>query len=254
MKRNCGTVEHMEMKLRNDNVYKRYLEEIEKYIEQYAKNNKNQDNLVITIPAVVHVVYNINNQQQNISYQQVLTQLQVMNEDFRRHNRDTINTPPPFKPLGADIQVEFCPARRDPSNNPSIGVTRTATTVTEFGLDDAVKFNATGGHDAWDRDKYLNIWVCNLQATLLGYAEFPGGPASTDGVVIDYQAFGTIGTAASPYNLGRTATHEVGHWLNLYHIWGDDNGACWGSDQVDDTPNQASEFYGCPSYPRLDAC
>ena len=251
----CGTVEHMELVIKNDNVYKKNLDQIEKYVDDYIKKNKiTTDNVVITIPTVVHVVWNQNSPQQNISYQQILTQIKVLNEDFRRKNRDTVNTPPPFKPLGADIQVEFCLAKRDPSNNPSIGVTRTSTTVTEFGIDDQMKFNGTGGHDAWDRDKYLNIWVCNLGNSLLGYAEFPGGPASTDGVVIHYRYFGTIGTSSPPYNLGRTATHEIGHWLYLYHIWGDDNGSCAGSDQVDDTPNQALEFYGCPVYPRLDAC
>ena len=84
---------------------------------------------------------------------------------------------------------------------------------------------------------------------ILGYAQFPGGPAATDGVVIGYHYFGTMGTAQYPYNKGRTLTHESGHWLDLYHIWGDDGSACWGSDQVDDTPNQGGENYGCPSFP-----
>ncbi len=91
-----------------------------------------------------------------------------------------------------------------------------------FSDDNTMKHTASGGIDGWDRNKYLNIWVCNLGNSLLGYAEYPGGPASTDGVVILYSAFGTGGVAAPPYNLGRTATHEVGHWLNLIHIWGDD--------------------------------
>jgi len=100
----------------------------------------------------------------------------------------------------------------------------------------------------------MNLWVCNLEPPILGYAEYPGGSALTDGVVIGYQYFGTIGTASPPFNLGRTATHEVGHWLYLYHIWGDDNGSCAGSDLVADTPNQGAENYSCPNFPLLDAC
>ena len=99
------------------------------------------------------------------------------------------------------------------------------TSVLEFSGDDAVKSrSATGGKDPWNTSKYLNLWVCNLGGGLLGYAQFPADLANspqTDGVVIDYKYFGTMGTVVSPYNLGRTATHEIGHWLNLRHIWGD---------------------------------
>jgi hypothetical protein len=105
-----------------------------------------------------------------------------------------------------------------------------------------------------DRDRYLNLWTCNLGSNLLGYATFPGGNASIDGVVIGYQYFGSVGFVSPPFNKGRTATHEIGHWLWLYHIWGDDNGSCGGSDLVADTPNQGAEFYGCPAYPNLDNC
>ena len=95
----------------------------------------------------------------------------------------------------------------------------------------------------------MNLWVCKLGGGLLGYAQFPGGKAATDGVVITFTGFGTIGTAKSPYNLGRSATHEIGHWLNLRHIWGDDGSKCTGSDLVDDTPNQAGQHFGCPKFP-----
>ncbi|HEX2899745.1 MAG TPA: GEVED domain-containing protein, partial [Bacteroidia bacterium] len=130
----------------------------------------------------------------------------------------------------------------------------------------AMKFNSSGGKDAWDRSKYLNIWVCNLSGGLLGYAQFPGGPAATDGVVIGHQYFGTTGTATAPFNKGRTATHEVGHWLNLFHIWGDDCGQgdgicsagseCSGSDGVTDTPNQCEMVTGNPGVGvvRTDGC
>src|SRR5439155_1096778 len=135
--------------------------------------------------------------------------------------------------------------------NPTNGITRTATARTSFSDDDGVKSAATGGAAAWPSDRYLNIWVCPLGGGLLGYAQFPGGPAATDGVVILHSAFGTSGTAAAPFNLGRSATHEVGHWLNLRHIWGDDGNGCNGSDFVDDTPNQAGPNYGTPVFPHV---
>ncbi|MBE2216833.1 MAG: PKD domain-containing protein [Ignavibacteria bacterium] len=252
--RTCGTTEYMENLYRENPAYKKTMMELEKYAEEYARNNPagTDNRTVITIPVVVHVVWNL--PVQNISDDQVLSQIDVLNKDFRRMNSDTTNTPAPWKPLGADCQIEFKMARRDPGNNPTLGITRTQTSVVEFGQSSALKFTSQGGHDAWDRDKYLNLWSCNLGSQLLGYATFPGGSASLDGVAIGYNYFGTVGTLSPPYNKGRTATHEVGHWLWLYHIWGDDNGSCGGSDLIGDTPNQALEFYGCPTYPQLDAC
>jgi PKD repeat protein len=249
-KRTCGTMEYLELLYKQDPHYRKVLENFNEYAIDYTKKHEGEKNLaLVTIPVVVHVVYNT--AAQNISYDQIQSQINVLNRDFRRLNTDTGNTPIPFKPVSADPMVQFCLAQRDPNGNPSLGVTRTLTTVTTFGLDNAVKYNATGGHDAWDRDRYLNIWVCNLGGGLLGYATFPGGNPAVDGVVIGYLYFGTIGTATPPYHLGRTATHEIGHWLSLYHIWGDDNGACWGTDYCDDTPNQGPENYGCPSFPHI---
>ncbi len=130
--------------------------------------------------------------------------------------------------------------------NPSIGITRTQTSVVTFYLGDSIFYTALGGHDIWDRDKYLNIWICNL-SFVLGFSQFPGGDPATDGNVIHYNAFGTIGTA-SPWAKGRTATHEIGHWFNLRHIWGD---AYCGNDFVDDTPTQQAANGGCPSFPQV---
>ncbi len=254
LRRTCGTVEYMESLYQQDPSYKERMLEMEKYVEKYTKEHsqKNGDLTVITIPVVVHVVWNT--AVQNISDDQILSQIDIMNKDFRRLNSDTINTPAPWKPIGADCQIDFKMARRDQNNNPTLGITRTQTSITAFGQSNALKFTAQGGHDAWDRDKYLNIWVANLGGGLLGYATFPGGNASLDGVVIGYNYFGSIGAVSPPFNKGRTATHEIGHWLWLYHIWGDDGGSCSGSDLVGDTPNQGAEYYGCPSYPQLDAC
>jgi hypothetical protein len=146
--------------------------------------------------------------------------------------------------------IRFVLAKTDPDGKPTSGITRTKTTVTSFPQDDSVKSGATGGIDAWPSDKYLNLWVCALGGGLLGYAQFPGGPAATDGVVILNTAFGSMGTATAPYNLGRTATHEIGHWLNLRHIWGDTED-CSGTDFVDDTPNAQLPNYGKPIFPHV---
>jgi len=201
------------------------------------------------IPVVVHVVHKT--AAQNISQAQIDSQIQVLNQDFRKQNSDVVTVPGPFAPLVGDARLQFELASEDPEGNVTDGITRTETNQDGFDSDDAVKFAATGGADAWPADRYLNIWVCQLVGGLLGYAQFPGGPANTDGVVITHTGFGTTGTAAAPFDLGRTATHEIGHWLNLRHIWGDDGDGCGGSDFVADTPNQGGSNVGKPSFPSI---
>jgi hypothetical protein len=207
------------------------------------------DRGVAQIPVVVHVVARTPGE--DITAEQVHSQLDVLNRDFRAANPDAADVPAPFEGLVTDPQIEFHLATTDPAGNPTDGITRTSTTVNGFGADDAVKFTARGGQDAWPADRYLNIWVCQLGGGLLGYAQFPGGPPETDGVVILHSAFGTTGTARGPFDLGRTATHEIGHYLNLFHIWGDDGTGCRGSDEVDDTPNAGGPNYGRPAFPHV---
>lgn len=248
--RTCGSMEVLDRQVKENPARHQKLQEINDHAAEYAKSNPVSDRAVITIPVVVHVVYRT--AVQNISDAQILSQIAVLNADFRRLNADAVNTPSAFQGIAADAEVEFCLAQQTPSGAATNGILRVSTTKTSFNTNDAVKFTAQGGSDAWDASKYLNIWVCNLGTSLLGYAQFPGGPAATDGVVIHYKYFGTTGTATAPFNLGRTATHEVGHWLNLYHIWGDDGSSCTlGSDNVADTPNQADENYGCPAFPAI---
>ncbi|HNV98385.1 MAG TPA: M43 family zinc metalloprotease [Chitinophagales bacterium] len=238
--RTCSTMD-VDARLRaEDPFYAANREAIETFTQNYIATDG--ERAIVTIPVVVHVVYNV--AAENISDTRILEQIDVLSDDFRRLNSDVGETPAYFAGIAADCEIQFCLATTDPSGNPTTGITRTSTTKTSFSTADEMK-GATYGHTAWDRNKYLNLWVCDLSGGLLGYAQFPGGAASTDGVVIDYAYFGVTG-AAAPYNLGRTATHEVGHWLNLYHIWGDDGTSCGGSDLVADTPNQADETYGCP--------
>lgn len=238
--------------LRESAEYAKNRAEIEKFTADFKESKLllAADRGIIRIPVVVHVVYNT--PVQNVSDEQINSQMVVLNQDFRSLNADIVNVPGVFQDRIGDARVEFTLATVDPQGNPTNGIVRVPTNVTEFTLAaDNVKFTTVGGSDAWPSDKYLNMWVCNLESGLLGYAQFPGGPADTDGVVIDFQAFGTTGTATPPFHLGRTATHEVGHWLNLFHIWGDDGDACTGSDLVDDTPNQAGPNFGCPTFPHI---
>jgi hypothetical protein len=193
---------------------------------------------IVTIKTVVHVVYRTD--AQNVSDAQIRSQITALNKDFRAKNPDRAQTPAPWKGLVADTRIEF----------KLVKVTRTKTNKTGFSFDDGVKKASTGGIAPLNPKTHMNMWVCPLTGGLLGYAQFPGGPQSTDGVVINVEAFGTIGTAQSPFNKGRTATHEVGHYLNLRHIWGD-TPDCSGSDMVADTPNCAGPNTGMPAFPTI---
>jgi len=206
-------------------------------------------NELISIPVVVHVLYATD--VQNISDDQIKSQIESLNKDFSYQNADRNNAPEVFRKLGADIRIRFCLAQTDPKGNKTSGIVRKQTSTVSFAADDKMKFNGAGGDDAWDSERYLNIWVCGLSSRSLGYATPPGGSADRDGVVIAYDVFGTVGNLRKPFDKGRTATHEIGHWLGLKHIWGDTD--C-GDDGIDDTPRQKSYNFGCPSFPRITDC
>jgi len=238
-------MDHLQILEQNDPTLVNKMEAIERFTQQYESNQQGvgaSRSGHITIPVVVHVVYKKSSE--NISDAQVISQIDVLNEDFRRLNVDSSNTPAIFQGVAADAGVAFCLATVDPDGNPTTGITRTNTRKKFFSYNnDGIKFSSSGGKDAWPRGQYLNIWVGNLSNNLLGYAQFPGGPANTDGVVVLYRAFGRVGNVSSPFDEGRTATHEVGHWLNLRHIWGD--GPCGIDDLVADTPESDNPNYGC---------
>jgi hypothetical protein len=248
--RNCGTMDVHDRLMHEHPDYQQRMQRIEQFTQEaISSGTLDLSKNLITIPVVIHVLYNTSSQ--NVSDAQIQSQLNVLNQDFRKLNADAANTPSIFTSSVADVEISFCLATKDPNGNPTSGIIRKATSVTSFGSNDAMKYNSQGGSDAWNTSKYLNIWVCNLGSSLLGYAQFPGGPAATDGVVVNFTAFGTTGTAQSPFNKGRTATHEVGHWLNLRHIWGDAN--C-GNDLVSDTPVHQTSNSGCPSHPKSNTC
>jgi hypothetical protein len=243
----CGTMEHLAALKAADPTLEARMADLERQTQQWVADHPDQRTAaVITVPVVFHVVYNTS--AQNISDAQCQYQLAQLNADYARTNSDAGNTPAAFQSVAANTQVQFCLAVRDPNGNATSGIIHKQTSSSSFSSNDNVKHNSTGGDDAWAAGSYLNIWTCNFSGGLLGYAQFPGGPASTDGVAILYSSVGSIahpGTEPS-YNLGRTATHEIGHWLDLHHIWGDSN--C-GNDLVSDTPTQQTSNFGCPNFP-----
>ncbi|WP_230154694.1 zinc metalloprotease [Flavobacterium sp. CECT 9288] len=210
-------------------------------IEEFTKNAMTNGRLVngkIEIPVVVNVVYRT--AAENISLAQIQSQIDVLNRDFNALNSDFNQVPTAFAGVKANVGISFVLQN----------VVRKATTATSFTTNDAMK-RASTGIAPTTPTTVLNMWSCNLSGGVLGYAQFPGGASATDGVVMDNNAFGSTGTVTAPFNLGRTATHEVGHWLNLRHIWGD---ATCGSDLVSDTPTHNEPNYGVPAAGHRSTC
>jgi hypothetical protein len=211
---------------------------------------------IVKLPVVVHVVWRTADQ--NISDEQIKSQIDILNRDFRKLNNDHIKTPSPFKNLVADVGIEFCLASRDPAGMVTNGITRTKTTVSNIGDKDRWFSTIRGGKDPWNTKKYINIWVCEAGEDLYGFAFLPGtaDPPEADGLVISPQFFGSVGTAVAsfPNHKGRTTTHEMGHYFNLEHLWGPDDSACEEGDDVADTPPQLEATYDCPGFPLRDDC
>jgi len=246
--RNCGSMPYLEQQIQADPGRGARLAQIEAFTAQYIQDHGQEDRAVVTIPVVFHIVWATT--AQNISDAKVLAQIAQLNADLARLNSDAGSTPSVFASLASNTEIQFCLAQRDPNGNATTGIVRRNTTASSFTDNDNVKRFANGGSDPWPRASYLNLWSCNLGGGVLGYAQFPGGPAATDGVVVLFSSVGSIASpgTATPYNLGRTATHEVGHWLNLVHIWGD---ATCGNDLVSDTPTQQTANGGCPNFPKV---
>ncbi|MFN5629952.1 MAG: M43 family zinc metalloprotease [Bacteroidota bacterium] len=244
----CITHEMFLEQIKNDPQFLENQQNLEIETHEFtAHQNQNRSAAAVKIiPVVFHVVHEYGNE--NISRAQILDQLRTLNEDFRRLNPDTVNTPQPFKSISGDTEIEFRLATLDPNGNCTDGINRLYSPLTNNARDN-IKALVT----PWPRNKYLNVWVVKSienssgsAGTVLGYAQFPGGSAATDGIVLRSDRTGSIGTS----NDGRTMTHEIGHWLNLRHIWGD---ATCGNDQVSDTPVHNDANSGCPQFPHLSS-
>ena len=239
--RKCGSQEVLIRQLKEDPSLAARMNAIESFTNAF-ENNPSRFRLVngvIEIPVVVNVLYQT--AAQNISAAQIASQIAVLNADYSATNTDYSLTPTLFQPvLSGNTNIRFV----------LDAVIRKSTTTSSWSTNDMMKKNPKGIAPTSPTTK-LNMWCCNLGGGILGYAQFPGGSSSTDGVVIDDNAFGSTGTVTAPYHKGRTATHEVGHWLNLRHIWGD---ATCGNDFIGDTPLHNGANYGCPVYPKKSTC
>ena len=236
--RGCASHEVLEQQLRENPELAAKMQEIERFT-QNAITNGRLVNGKIEIPVVVNVLYKTT--AENISLTQIQSQIDVLNKDFNALNSDFNQVPTTFSGVKANVGISFV----------LDAVYRKSTTKTSWGTRDAMKKSTQGGINPTSPTTKLNLWVCTIGGGILGYAQFPGGSSATDGVVIDSKYFGTTGTATAPFNKGRTATHEVGHWMNLRHIWGD---ATCGSDLVSDTPTHNAANYGMPVFPHYSTC
>jgi len=213
------------------------------------------------IPVVFHVVYK--NSKLNLSNDVIQDQINILNENFRAKNSDLSHVPSAFRKLIADTEIEFGFARRDPFGRPTNGVTRKRTSVDVFPQKAPQRGQSASaqiakevmskdkGTEGWPRDHYMNVWICDMGLSPLGFATYPGVAEWDDCIVVDVRAFGRHREADGQYNLGRTLVHEAGHWLNLIHLWGDENLGCKSTDNVNDTPVQFKHNEGTPSYPSI---
>ncbi|RPD41920.1 M43 family zinc metalloprotease [Chitinophaga barathri] len=255
--RKCGTETALAQKLKDQPKLVAKMQAVETTLRKIRPpRNLQRVNPRVTIPVVVHIVLP---DPSVVTDQQILSQIASLNLDYIAQNPDIVNVPAAWQAIIGNSELQFCLAARTPDGDPSGGITRTVTQRSGFSINGAaadVKYTSTGGTPGWDNTRFLNIWVCVLDDNFLGVATPPGNvfPAEEDGVVVNYRAFGTNGSARAPFNLGRTLTHEIGHYFGLRHIWGDDNGNCSGDDGVGDTPLQGSETYGCPAGVQTDMC
>lgn len=243
--RGCATQEVLEAQLMADPSLAIRMNEIEAFTQKRISSSSSSNfrlvNGKIVIPVVVNVLYKT--AAENISDAQIQSQIDVLNKDFTATNPDFSSTPAEFAGVAANVGITF----------ELVKVNRKSTAKTSWGTRDAMKSTKKGGLDPTSPATNLNLWVCTIGGGILGYAQFPGGSLATDGVVCDSKYVGVTPNngSAYPYNLGRTATHEVGHWMNLRHIWGD---ASCGNDQVADTPVAKTANYGVPAYPYASTC
>lgn len=252
----CGTMQRLNEKLQQSATLRERFEQKRIQFSKVASTRRltGSGNRIATV--YISVVFHIVLPNPNIiTDAQIQAQLDTLNKDFFGANGDSVKIPSYFKPLFGKSGIQFCLAQRNPDGDATNGIDRVFTNQASFSIDDGVKHDYAGGVASWNTDKYYNIWVCLMSNSILGYATFPDDPTTANGdqgVVIDYRSL--PGGAFTAYNGGKTLTHETGHYFNLFHIWGDDNGSCTGSDDVSDTPNQADASSGCYTGIKTDAC
>jgi Pregnancy-associated plasma protein-A/Secretion system C-terminal sorting domain len=201
----------------------------------------------IIIPVVVHVVWH--SPEENVSDEAILSQIEILNRDFNGENEDLAEVPDEFRPFIARKGIRFCLAAEDPQGLPASGIVRVQTNVESIGTKEDLSYSALGGSNAWDSERFLNIWVANTGGFVTGFGTFPEQvDAGRQGVVIHPKYFGN--NNSHRYNQGRVAVHEVGHYLGLQHVWGSDE-RCETDDGVEDTPVQQRNYTGCPGYPQI---
>lgn len=271
----CATVEYQKINRETGKVFETN-EQFEKALaEKINARKKDPLNKLTTgapyrIAVVVHVIHNGEEVGvgRNIPDEQVFSQIDVLNKDFNRLNTDAGNTPAQFLSAAGNLNIEFVMAKQDPNGNCTNGIVRVDGNREQWSMSREDEFKALS---YWPAEDYLNIWVIRFSG-FLGYAQFPVSSGLdgledendnrlTDGVILDYRVFGTSDAGdfdlIPDYNKGRSTTHEVGHFLGLRHIWGDEDfgqGPCDATDYTSDTPNQDEETFGVPSHPYADAC
>ncbi|MDG1849036.1 MAG: M43 family zinc metalloprotease [Flavobacteriales bacterium] len=236
--------------------YLELLKKEEKAFERFKKQKSRRSNVSYTIPVVVHIVKNESATDMNITDEQIHQQIQVLNASYNATNQDLNQTPEIFQSAIGNPSIEFCLASVDPNGYATNGITRHTTTVSSFSSAlDNVKHSAEEGVDAWDPSSYLNIWVAKISSSVLGYSHAPHKTLSASdyplvhGVVIAYQYFGENEHAT--FNMGKTLVHEVGHYFNLNHTWGNGSGGCDHDDGVADTPTSEEAYYEIPIHPQV---
>ncbi|RXR17310.1 zinc metalloprotease [Flavobacterium amnicola] len=237
--RGCASHEVLEAQMKADPTLAARMAQIEKFTNETIQSGR-LVNGVMEIPVVFNVLYRTT--AENISLAQLQSQIDVLNKDFSATNSDYNTANNPYSSVrSGNTNIRFVLDQ----------VIRKSTTKTSWGTNDAMKKTASGGIAPTSPTTKLNFWVCTIGGGILGYAQFPGGSSATDGVVCDSKYTGLSGSANAPFNLGRTATHEVGHWMNLRHIWGD---ATCGSDLVSDTPTHNAANGGVPAVGHRSTC
>jgi hypothetical protein len=237
-KRGCASQDVLDAQMKADPTLALRMNQIESFTQKAMLTNRLVNGKIV-IPVVVNVLYRT--AAENISDAQIQSQIDVLNEDYTATNPDFNSIPTEFSGVAANVGITF----------ELVQTIRKSTTKSSWGTRDVMKNSKRGGIDPTNPTTTLNMWACTIGSGILGYAQFPGGSAATDGVVIDSNYFGKSSSASYPYNLGRTGSHEVGHWMNLRHIWGD---ASCGNDLVSDTPVHKTSNFGVPTYPYVSIC